>query len=110
MSYSNKLRVLLLTLMVQSTATAPTTAQPTGPPCAFRQQMITELRTRYGEQPVAMELQDDGNLPEVLASPQGTWTVLVTTPNRRSCLRASGSAWEMGARAVPSERSIMLPE
>jgi hypothetical protein len=100
MRSANGVIPVLLAFLIQDTASNATMVQHTGPPCAGRQDITSRLLSEYGEQPVALGLLDDGNLLEVLASPRGSWTILVTHPSRLSCLRASGVAWEM-VREVP---------
>ena len=40
-----------------------------------------------------MGLMTDGRIIEVLASEQGSWTMIVTKPSGESCGLASGDAW-----------------
>ncbi len=52
----------------------------------------------YSEIPVAMGLASNGGVIEVLASENGSWTLLVTMPDGTSCVLAAGESWE----ALPS--------
>lgn len=72
---------------------APAWAQFTGP-CDTRANILNHLSGQYKEVPVAMGLTSSGAVIEVLTSPSGTWTFLVTYPNGLTCLFASGEAWE----------------
>ena len=50
------------------------------------------------EAPVAVGVTSAGGLVEVFATDDGaTWTIVVTTPQGRSCMVAAGEGW----RAVP---------
>ncbi len=62
--------------------------------CGDRTKMITHLGAKYSEQPVAMGLTWSGAVIEVLTSPSGTWTFLVTKPSGLTCMVASGESWE----------------
>lgn len=63
-------------------------------PCGDRVAIMSHLEDGYSEQPVAMGLDAQGRVLEVLAAPSGTWTMLVSTPGGLTCLIASGVAWE----------------
>lgn len=62
--------------------------------CGDRAQLLDTLASQYDEEPVAMGLDDRGAVLEVLTSPSGTWTLLLTYPSGRTCLMASGVAFE----------------
>ena len=66
--------------------------------CSTRAEFIDRFANRYAENPVAMGLASSGGVVEVLASENGTWTLLVTMPNGFSCVIAVGESWE----ALPS--------
>jgi hypothetical protein len=102
MTRINGIVPLALAFLVQVAIPSTTMADHTGPPCGPRQEVVSRLLSDYGERPVALGLLDDGNLLEVLASPGGSWTILVTSPSRLSCLRASGVAWEMDRGSLHS--------
>ena len=63
-------------------------------PCADRSEFLNHLSANYKEAPVAMGLTANGGLLEVVASKDGSWTIIVTTPNGMSCGVASGMSWE----------------
>ena len=62
--------------------------------CSERGKFLERLASGFEETPVAMGLASNGSVLEVLASDDGTWTIIVTTPKGRSCVVASGEAWE----------------
>ena len=53
------------------------------------------LSDQYKEDPVGMGLAQPGQVLEVFASPGGTWTMVMTRPDGKACLIASGNNWEM---------------
>lgn len=72
----------------------PASAQSLDRQCAKRQTVISSLKDRYSETPVAIGLDNKGALVEVLSAEEGeTWTILVTMPNGTSCVVAAGENW-----------------
>ena len=62
-------------------------------PCAERAKFLAYFDDKYDEAPVSMGLMADGRVIEVLASEQGSWTIIVTKASGESCGLASGAAW-----------------
>ncbi len=95
-----------LSLLVASVVVAlwsmPVQAQQQ-PPCANRADFLNHLSDNYKEAPVAMGLTANGGLLEVVASKDGSWTIIVTTPNGMSCGVASGLSWENTAEVKLSD-------
>ncbi len=63
--------------------------------CGDRDQLLKRLEQANEETPQAIGLSGDGGVVEVLVSPDGGWTMLVTYPKRPTCVVAAGAAWEM---------------
>ena len=62
--------------------------------CAVRDTAVTQLESQFDEQIVGRGLVDNGKaMVELFVSETGTWTVVVTDTNRRSCIVASGMSW-----------------
>ena len=87
---------LLLTSVVMALWSMPVLAQQQ--PCADRAEFLKHLSANYKEAPVAMGLTANGGLLEVVASKNGSWTIIMTMPNGMSCGVASGMSWEGTAR------------
>jgi hypothetical protein len=69
--------------------------------CHRFDELARQLQQKYGEAPVSLGIQSNGNLLQVFASAkQGTWTILSTAPSGLSCIIAAGRGWE--ALAAPS--------
>lgn len=62
--------------------------------CGAREVVVTALTGKHQERVVGNGLTLDTNVFEVWASPAGTWTLLVTNPQGRSCVIGVGTAWE----------------
>ena len=62
--------------------------------CGDRAEILTKLAKHHSERPQAMGLSADGKVIEVLVSSTGSWSILVSHPNRLTCLVATGESWE----------------
>ncbi len=82
-----------LALIVLGMAVIPAQAQQRG--CnSSHEAAVQFLAKTYNEVVISMGLASTGNVLEVLSSDSGSWSILITAPNGRSCLIASGQAWE----------------
>lgn len=79
---------------------APPTARAQAA-CADRDDIVSALASRYGEQPVAAGLAGERVIVEVFAAPAGaTWTILLTRPDGISCAILAGEAWRWNPNPV----------
>lgn len=62
--------------------------------CGKRDDFIKALKDKYQESGKALGIAGQVNLVEIFASKAGTWTILVTTPQGKTCIIAAGSSWE----------------
>jgi len=62
--------------------------------CGDRHQILERPEQAHEETPQALGLSGDGGVVEVLVSPEGGWTMLVTYPRRPTCVVATGEAWQ----------------
>lgn len=62
--------------------------------CGERAKVVAGLEKGYEETPTSMGLASNGAVVEVLASPSGTFTIIITQPNGLTCLMAAGEDWE----------------
>ena len=63
--------------------------------CGDRTEVLNHLATNYHEAPIAVGLVTNGEVIEVLASPDGkTWTIIIAMPDGTSCLIAAGQGWK----------------
>ena len=79
--------LLLSTMLVSQ----PAAAQEA---CGDRADILEKLEKFHSERPQALGLSADGKVLEVLVSPTGSWTMLVSYPGRLTCLVATGEGWE----------------
>lgn len=62
--------------------------------CGNRADFIRALNDKYQETGKALGIAGQVNLVEIFASKAGTWTILATTPQGKTCIIAAGSSWE----------------
>lgn len=61
--------------------------------CKDRGELIRVLAKKFNETQRSFGLQNDRRVLELYASPDGSWTALLTLPSGRSCVVAAGEAW-----------------
>ncbi len=63
--------------------------------CSSRADLLKRLGQVYSEDPVALGIATNGGMLEVLSTKNGsTWTIIITMPDGRSCMFASGESWQ----------------
>ncbi len=90
--------VLLALLGVSLSLGAAAQAQTV---CGNRSDMLAEFARSYREVPSAVALTDQGALLDVLVSPSGSWTMLLSFPGGQSCIVGTGQAWQVRPAAAP---------
>ena len=71
---------------------APANAQPAA--CGELDKMLETLRRDYHESPVASGTTRSGAPLFVLASPSGSWTIVVIIPSGAACIASAGQEWK----------------
>ena len=80
---------LALALCLMAT---PALADPLA--CAPRSKLAQKLSEGWGETSQAQGLSNDGkSILEFFGRPNGTWTLVVVTPDGKACIIAAGSVW-----------------
>lgn len=85
--------IALFTALATAIVSAPAFAQGELM-CAPRDEVVKQLGAQFSETAVSRGLTGDGMLLEVFASPQGTWTAVLSEPTGVSCLVSGGEAWQ----------------
>lgn len=88
------LRLILTLLLSGWLWTLGTVSSAAQPICGDHGEIRERLEKAYAERPQAIGLSQDGGLVEVLVSPSGGWTILITYPDRPTCVVATGKGWE----------------
>ncbi len=85
----------LFGLLLAATILLPPAVARSQESCMSREEAVTWLDERYGEQVIGRGLADGGRVMfEVFTGPKGTWTLLVSTPEGPSCIIADGFDWQ----------------
>ena len=84
---------ILLSALILGTA-ADHGAAAAAPACGERARLLEHLDQRFAEKRQAIGLSADGGVLEILASSNGSWTILITYPNRPTCVIATGQEFE----------------
>ncbi|MEK9751594.1 MAG: hypothetical protein VW338_00060 [Rhodospirillaceae bacterium] len=62
--------------------------------CMPHEAVSTILEREHHEVVIGVALTADDKVMEVYVSPEGTWTITVTTPEGLSCILGTGEGWE----------------
>jgi hypothetical protein len=81
-------------VLLGSLASGSAKAETARPVCGDRGEILKRLEQRHDETPQALGLSADGGVLEILVSPEGGWTILVTYPKKPTCVVAVGQAWQ----------------
>lgn len=87
---------LLLAIPVEAFAERPNV-------CASRDKVVEALSEVYQESPVSLGLTEEGAVIEVMASHEGSFTIVITHPNGLTCPVAAGTAWQSIAAKMKGE-------
>ena len=97
---TNKISLTTVTALI-FLGYAPEVATASATVCMERKIMVEYLQKEHDEVSVSYGLLMDGLLFEILASPKGTWTVLLSHSAGKSCIYASGVDWSNPPKLVP---------
>ncbi len=61
--------------------------------CGDSKTVFKNLEKKFGESPTGAGISDNGDLVTVFSSESGTFTIVVTSPQGKSCVRSSGNDW-----------------
>jgi hypothetical protein len=78
--------------------TTPASANPAA--CAPRADIVQKLDETYKEARQAIALTKQGGLLEIFVSAKGSWSILVSSPNGKTCLVAAGENWQQQEQLV----------
>jgi hypothetical protein len=85
---------LLATASIATLAFVGTASSAAEQICERRDIIVASLTEKYGEAVQSIGLDKSGNLLEIFASVEGSWTALLTSPRGQACVVAAGEAFE----------------
>lgn len=68
--------------------------------CGDRNEIVAKLGQVFQESPTAMGLVNQDAVIEIFVSAQGTWTILASGTDGKSCVVSSGESWESSTMAA----------
>jgi len=84
---------MVLALLTLTALAAPAMAQQQMP-CAERSALLGQLQEKFKESAQGVGMTGNGAVMELMTSEAGSWSLVVTMPNGKSCLIATGDGWE----------------
>ena len=64
------------------------------PPCGNHEKIVDFLGNKYKESRRIMGVVNSTAVMEIFMSPQGTWTIVITSTDGQSCITAAGEEWQ----------------
>lgn len=95
----------LFAAVVALVIAGPAFAQDSPKICDDRAKFVPWLAKKYGETPRVMAPDSRGLLIEVFVSESGSWTLMLSAPTGRSCIRAVGKDWMQFPIPIPGDDS-----
>lgn len=87
------MRPISTSILAAAALAIPALAQAQGN-CAERDIVVEQLRTSFGEEFAGGGLRNAESIFEVwMSEEKGTWTILMTMADGRSCVMAAGTNW-----------------
>lgn len=68
--------------------------------CGTRDALVKKLASEFKENQAAVGMLHETAILEVFVSEQGTWTILATGTDGKSCVLAAGQDWETAITAI----------
>ncbi|QIG47961.1 hypothetical protein G5V57_09665 [Nordella sp. HKS 07] len=87
-------RTAFITLAAGLYLLAPVVARAQFAMCGERAPIVEGLKSKYNETRQAVGLIASSGVAELYVSEAGTWTMLVTLENGKSCIIAAGHSWD----------------
>ena len=91
------MKTVVYTLAIAFGVVSSTSAFAEHIPCRPYEEFAGKLLQQFGEVPIGSGIAESGAPMTFFASPDGTWTALLTKPDGESCLAAAGRDWKEGA-------------
>ena len=99
-TFSSVLRLLIAAFLILGSFALNARSASAQTACGERAKFLSNLAKTHKEAPTSIGVTSAGQVVEVLTSAGGSWTIIVTAANGRTCVVAAGEAWESITRAA----------
>ena len=86
---------LVTGLLAMTSSPSPATSV-----CANRAEMVKSLSDKFKENPAALGQINGSAVVEIFVSDNGTWTILATGTDGKSCVLSAGEGWQINVAAL----------
>ncbi|MBA3447629.1 MAG: hypothetical protein H0T56_08460 [Pseudaminobacter sp.] len=87
-------KLWLIPAAIATLMLAPAGAALASSPCAERGEIVKKLSDEYKENPQAVGIINPNAMVEIFISDKGTWTIIATGTDGKSCVISAGEGWE----------------
>lgn len=95
-----KRELVLLPALIGGLLTMTATPSPAESFCANRAEMVRSLADKFQESPTAVGQIDGNAVIEVFVSDKGSWTILATGTDGKSCVVSAGDGFQINVAAL----------
>jgi len=92
--------MVLLPALIGGLLMTTATPSPASSFCANRTEMVKSLADKFKENPTAIGQIDGSAVIEVFVSEKGSWTILATGTDGKSCVLSAGDGFEFNVAAL----------
>jgi hypothetical protein len=92
--------MVLFPALVTGLLAVTATPSPAADFCANRAEMVQSLSDKFKENPTAIGQIDGSAVIEVFVSEKGSWTILATGTDGKSCVLSAGEGFELNVAAL----------
>ena len=93
-------KTMMLPAMLAGLLAVSATPAPAQNFCADRSELVKSLADKFKENPAAVGQVDASAVVEVFVSATGTWTIIATGTDGKSCVLSAGEGWEINLAAL----------
>ena len=69
-------------------------------PCGTRDEIVKKLSEEFKEAPQSVGIVNQDAVVEIFVSENGTWTIIASDTDGKSCVLSSGEGWETNVLAA----------
>ena len=89
--------LVVIVALAPRVAHAQTSTRSAVLPCGDTKEILKVLSEKYGEAPIGIGINTQGEMATLFVSKKGTYTFVISSPNGQSCVMSGGTDWEISA-------------